>query len=252
LTHKVWAGSFRPSPKDPSFLFKVGRQIQSNEGLDHITKGNGLWTSGITVPHWFRYAIACARNEGKKMKIPLATICVISSLLFSCGYALQSRTNPLRSYGVETVFVEQFTNSTFRPGLEQLFSTAMIREIQKSRSFRIVGRREMADSILSGAVTSAESGISSTKSVELSPGKRSDVASEYSASVAVSISLRDRHGRVLFSQAVSSSKIYPGVAVLGEGSATVPLTNESEQRLAIQFLASQMMASVYQRMVDTF
>ena len=49
-------------------------------------------------------------------------------------------------------------------------------------------------------------------------------------------------------------KIYTGALrdQPDDSGATVPLINESEQRIAIQFLASQMMASVYQRMIDTF
>lgn len=45
---------------------------------------------------------------------------------------------------------------------------------------------------------------------------------------------------------------HPGSAQKGDAGSTAPLVNDSEQRLAIQFLATQMMASVYQRMIDTF
>lgn len=181
------------------------------------------------------------------------TICAIALLsLTACGYHFQGRDNPLKKLGVEKIYVSQFRNSSYRPGIEQLFSTAMIREIQKSRSFELVSSEEQADAILTGEVTGADATISSSKSVEIIPGKNLDVATEYNAGVNCLITLKDRRERVIFSQSVNGNKIFPGSTFSGEQSATNSLVNDSEQRLAIQFLATEMMASVYQRMIDTF
>lgn len=191
--------------------------------------------------------------------------CIIL-LLPGCAYKFQGRHNPLRELGVERIYVEQFRNDTYRPGVEQLFSSAMIREIQKYRSFRLVDSREAADAILRGTVTGVSSDITSQRLVELNPpapgatagsggsqvNSSKSVASEFSAGVSCAVVLEDKHGRQIFSQSVASSKLYPGAVRLGDEGATVPLINDSEQRLAIQFLASQMMASVYQRMIDAF
>jgi hypothetical protein len=57
---------------------------------------------------------------------------------------------------------------------------------------------------------------------------------------------------VVFTRTETGNKIYPGSTRFGEAGATGPLVNDSEQRLAVQFLASQMMASTYQRMIDIF
>lgn len=185
--------------------------------------------------------------------LPRLTICVIALLALSaCGYHFQGRDNPLKEMGVEKIYVAQFRNSTFRPGVEQLFSTAMMREIQKSRSFQLVSSEEQADAVLTGEVATADATLSSSKSVEISPGKNVDVATEYNSGVSCQITLKDRRERVIFSQSVSGNKIFPGATNKGEQSATNSLVNDSEQRLAIQFLASEMMASVYQRMIDTF
>ena len=79
-----------------------------------------------------------------------------------------------------------------------------------------------------------------------------NVASEYDANVSCSVLLRDRRGRPIFTQTITDDKVHPGRAQLGDQGATAPTANDSEQRLAVQFLANEMMASVYQRMVDSF
>jgi outer membrane lipopolysaccharide assembly protein LptE/RlpB len=182
----------------------------------------------------------------------LLLIVTSCAILFSCGYQFQGRHNPLKELGVERIYVAQFRNRTYRPGIEQLFSTAMVREIRKSGSFRLVDSEADADAVLEGTVIRADATISSTKSQSISTEKVVDVAAEYNSAVSVSVQLRDKSGKVIFSRTAGSNKIFPGATSLGDRGATVPLVNESEQRLAIQFLAAEMMAGVYQRMIDTF
>lgn len=179
--------------------------------------------------------------------------CAILLLFFSCSYHFQGAKNPLKELGIEKVYISSFQNSTFRPGIEQLFSTAMIREFQKYRNFQLVNSEKQADAILSGNITVADSSISSTKDFDIVE-KKIKVASEYTASVNCTVDLKDRFGRTIFSQNIGGAKNYSGALRdrPDDSGATVPLINESEQRIAIQFLASQMMASVYQRMIDTF
>lgn len=177
---------------------------------------------------------------------------MIFATFSSCSYHFQGAKNPLKELGVEKVYIASFENTTFRPGLEQLFSTAMIREFQKYGNFKVVNSETEADAILTGNITAADSGISNMKSFDI--GKSINVGSEFVASVNCTVELTDKFGRVIFSQNIGSSKTYSGAlrSTPGDSGATVPLINESEQRIAIQFLASQMMASVYQRMIDTF
>jgi outer membrane lipopolysaccharide assembly protein LptE/RlpB len=188
----------------------------------------------------------------------ILALCASVFLLQACGYQFQGRRNPLKELGVERIYVEQFRNETYRPGVEQLFSSAMIREIQKSRAFTLVDDRTQADAVLTGVITTADSLISSPRQVNIRDPrtgqsiKQLDVAAEYNAVVQCDVRLTDRDGRVIFSQATSGNKIHPGSTDVGPAGATVSLINESEQRLAIQFIASQMMAGVYQRMIDTF
>lgn len=184
--------------------------------------------------------------------LALCAICVsLLTLLNGCAYRFQGAHNPLKELGIQKVYVTSFRNRTYRPGVEQLFTTAMIREIGRAKAFELVNSEAEADAVMSGAVTAADSAPGSSKVFKVSDDNV-DVAVEFNASVSCSIELRDRRNRLVFAQTVSGSKIHPGSAQKGDAGATAPLNNDSEQRLAIQFLASQMMASVYQRMIDTF
>ncbi|MCO5143517.1 MAG: LPS assembly lipoprotein LptE [Oligoflexia bacterium] len=172
----------------------------------------------------------------------------------SCGYQFQNRTNPLQRLGIEKLYIENFKNDTYRPGIEQFFSTALIREIQRSGAFEIVNNRDEADAVVGGTITQADALPSSLSSTAIggATDKSIDVAAQFSAVVSCGITVTDRSGRALFSQSVSGNKIYPGSRAVGDKGATVSLVNESEQRLAIHFIAAEMMSSVYQRLVDVF
>lgn len=184
---------------------------------------------------------------------PRAILLPLFLALGACSYQFQGTRNPLKDLGVQKIYVKSFKNESFRPGIEQLFTTAMVREIQKSRAFILVDTERSADAVLTGTVTSADSTISSTKSVPLGT-KSVQVASEYSANVNCSVVLTEtgEAKNVIFSHSVSGSKVYPGATQTGDAGATVPLVNDSEQRIAYQFLATQLMSSVYQRMIDLF
>jgi len=180
-------------------------------------------------------------------------LCAIVIPLFAagCGYRFQSAHNPLLDLGIRKIYVAEFRNKTYRPGIEHFFTTAMIREIAHSKSFELTSSKADADAVLSGEVSSAEDSVNATSNVMV--GDRPvAIASEYNARVSCSITLTDRRGRKIFHHAVSGNKSHPGSGTLGDAGATAPLNNDSEQRLAVQFLAGEMMASAYQRMIDTF
>jgi len=183
-------------------------------------------------------------------RVGFLALCAIS--ITGCAYRFQGAHNPLRELGIRKIYVAGFRNGTFRPGIEHLFTTAMIREIGRAKAFELVNSEADADAVLSGKVTAADSVPGSTKIYSVGVKGSVDMAVEYSAGVSCLVELRDRHKRMIFSQSVSDSKIHPGSAQKGDAGSTAPLVNDSEQRLAIQFLASQMMASAYQRMIDTF
>lgn len=169
---------------------------------------------------------------------------------------MQGTRNPLQDFGIQKIYVENFKNNTYRAGIEQMFTTAMVRQIEGGRTFKIVNSRDSADAILNGTVNSAEAGITSTTqlSAGTAPGaKVLNVATQFSASVSCSVTLQEPGGKVIFTQSFSGNKNFTGaVWNNNDEGATVPLTNDSEQRIAYEFLSGQMMSSAYQRMIDLF
>jgi hypothetical protein len=180
-------------------------------------------------------------------------LAICSVLLVACGYTLQGTKNPLHDFGIQTIYVKGFTNITYRPGLEQMFTTAMIREIEKGGTFRLVSNPKDADAILTGVVTSAESSAATTTALTIPNSTTTiQVASEYTASISCQITLKERNNKVIFDQSFSGSKNFSGDIQTGDAGATVPTTNDSQQRVAYQFLSADLIAGAYQRMIDLF
>lgn len=196
----------------------------------------------------------------KEAMIFLRSLCLalFAFGLSSCGYHSQNRVNPLEKIGVRKIFVDTFNNKTYRPGLEHNFTTAMVREIRKGGAFTVVGRREDADAVLKGTLFHVDD-LPSPGSVRLGDGRDSTVATSFVAAVSCLITLTDIDGRVIFSEAFSSSKGHPASLVIldnrlvdQQANATAPLINESEQRLAIRYLSEQIIFDAYQRMIEVF
>ncbi|HEY8279128.1 MAG TPA: LPS assembly lipoprotein LptE [Bdellovibrionota bacterium] len=177
-------------------------------------------------------------------------------LLSGCAYHFQGTSNPLSELGIRKIYVTEFRNKTYRPGIEQYFTTAMVREIARSRVLELVNSEKEADAVLNGEIVSAESVPGTTKVFTVGesspPARVMNIATDYSSSVSCSVTLLDRRGRAVFFQTINDSKVHPGFAKERDAGQTGPLVNDSEQRLSVQFLASLMMSSVYQRMIDTF
>ena len=185
------------------------------------------------------------------MRFAWLGLCIAPLFLTACGYQFQGEKNPFQELGIRRIYVTEFRNETFRPGIEHLFTSAMVRELEKSKIFVLVDSKSKADAILSGVVTEAATGPSSTTAITVR-GTDQQVAAQYNASITCGVSLTEVSGRPVFSHSVTRSKQYPGTALTGAEGATVPLLNESEERLAYQFLATSMMSNAYQNMVDLF
>ena len=178
-------------------------------------------------------------------------------LPLGCGYSFQGTENPFAKLGIETIYVQAFENASYRLGVEHFFTRAMVREIERAKVFRITNDRERADAILRGSL----SGISrepSGKTV-LIGDKSAQVATTFRATASVHIELVDRFDNLIYRGSVSGNRSHPGSLVLGSNdvvlqndNVTAPLINESEQRLALRFLADQMMGDAYQQMLAVF
>ncbi len=180
-------------------------------------------------------------------------------ILTGCGYSLRKTENPLHSLGIQKVFISNFNNKTYRPGLEYFFTKAMMQEIERYGAFTITNDIEEADAIIEGTIF----GIKATpvsKSIRIDAETSAAIATSYQGSITCAVNMTDRYGRVVFSEAFSSSKAFPAPLVLSGADSnvvpgandTAPLISSSEERLAMRFLARELMANAYQRISDIF
>lgn len=197
----------------------------------------------------------------RRLRFFLSLLAVTVLLLSqaACGYQFRGAENPLHDIGIRKIFVETFANKTYRPGIEYFFTKAMIREIERYDAFEIVNNKDKADAVLSGTITSISAGPA-PKSVRIDADTTATIATSFSGSVTCAVSLVAKSGREIFSGSFSGSKAYPGSLVLAGDennvvrgfNDTTALINDSEQRLAIRFLATELMAEAYQRISDIF
>lgn len=177
----------------------------------------------------------------------LLLLCV--PFLQSCGYTFQSATNPLAKVGIKRIFVKNFRNDSYRPGIEHYFSNALAREIKRFGTFRLVSSPDQADAIFSGVVRQVDSAPAGDTTV----GRRKiSVATNLYSAVTVDTVLIDKDGQKIFGHTVTNSKIHTAAPFGDETGQTAHLINESEQRLAYRDISVEMMAEVYQRLVDVF
>lgn len=172
-------------------------------------------------------------------------------LLFvtACGYGFQGAKNPLERIGIRRIYVENFRNNSYRPGIERYFVSALVREIERFGTFEVVGSKSDADAVFQGTVREADSAPSDAIAV----GRRKvEIASKLNSRVTVDTKLISKDGSQVFAYSVSNGKLHVGAPFGDEVGHTAHLINESEERLAYRDISVEMMAEVYQRLVDVF
>jgi len=76
------------------------------------------------------------------------------AVMSGCGKAQQPYSSQfLYPENIETVYVEMFENDTFRRGLEYELTDAVAKRIEAETPYKIVSDRDVADSIISGKIT---------------------------------------------------------------------------------------------------
>ncbi|MBN1393834.1 MAG: LptE family protein [Pirellulales bacterium] len=122
-----------------------------------------------------------------KKRIRVAT--PLAALLLLCGCAAyQIGNESLYPAGIRTVHVPMFDSNSFRRGLGERLTEAVVKEIEAKTPYKIVDDAN-ADSVLSGAI------VSERKSV-LVPSLSGD-AREVQVAMSVQVSWIDRHGRMI-------------------------------------------------------
>ncbi len=192
--------------------------------------------------------------------------CALLLSLAGCGYGLQNSRSPLRDKeDIYTVYIEPFSNATYKPGAENVVYNSVVRAISAGRRIKIVYNRDDADAVIFGSVRSAEiSAYSDTYIFNLSPaglgelvtpGK--DLISTYEGSLTCSFRMNRAYNQnsksaEIWSGAFTSKKPFATSARLGPQGVTTALINETEFDRAILELSDRIADDMHESMLAMF
>lgn len=157
-------------------------------------------------------------------------------LLAGCGYHLPGRSSDLPPE-VQTLYIELFSNRTAEPFLENSLTDRVTDRFARTRSLRLVERRDRADAVLSGVVTSY-----TTSPISYD---RRDVITEYRSIMTIAVTLRQtKDDRVLWKGNVDWSEEYP--ANLDKSA------QEDNEAAAIEVIVDRLSQELYFRITENF
>jgi len=164
------------------------------------------------------------------------TIFLLSWVFWGCGYRLEGRETSLPPE-IRTIAVPTMGNRTLEAGIENIFTTALVREFNRDRRLRLVRAKE-ADSILRGSIQ--DFSISSVTYDE------AGLAIEYRVEVTVDVSLRrvDTDEVLWQTDPIRETQTYRVISDV--------LTNEARKREAVEEIARELAETVHDRIVDRF
>ena len=138
-------------------------------------------------------------------------------LLVGCGYQLTGSKTHLPP-GVTSIAIPTFANQTFEPGIEILFTQAILKEFIRDRRVKILDKTQ-ADSVLEGTIKSF--------GLQSSSYNAEGFVLEYQATVVVDLILRSRNGEILWKENnLSATGWYRTLSSV--------LTNEASKSEALQ------------------
>ena len=151
-----------------------------------------------------------------------------------CGYRFTGSGN--FPAGVKTVFITILKNHTSETGVENVFTNDLIYEFTRNRKGALDGM-DKADAILLGVIESM--------SIETISRKGISTPLERRVAVAVSLKLKDRKGKVIWSvESISAKEVY--------NVASDKIATEKNRRDAISALSKRVAEKVYNRLTDNF
>jgi outer membrane lipopolysaccharide assembly protein LptE/RlpB len=162
----------------------------------------------------------------------LSMICLV--LLMGCGYQMVGKETHVPP-GLSSIAIPTFKNRTFEPGIEIPFTQAFLNEFIQDKRVKVVSRAE-ADAILEGVVTSF---IAAAGAYD-----RSGFVLQYTTSIVVDLSLRDRTGKVLWQEGASETQWFRA--------SSTGVTNEAAKQVAIQRTAGFMAERIRNRFFYNF
>lgn len=192
-----------------------------------------------------------------------AILLLVPIFIFSsCAYTFQARGNPWKDQGIERVQIRTLQNNSLKPGAENVFTSALLKEFSRGARLRLASDSQDADAFLEGTIDSITNGISSSTTVpqiaQNDPDAKqffSDVtiATEYSTAAQITVRLvRKRDRAVVWTQSFAQNKLYPGnnrFGLLGDTSMQI---NSSEQDLALYEIARNLANDAYDAVLEAF
>lgn len=133
---------------------------------------------------------------------------------------------------IQTIYVPMFQSASFRPGLGERLTEAVVKEIELRTPYKVVGSMEKADSILSGRI------VSETKRTVVE--NRYDDPRETAVQLQVEVQWVDQRGREL--TPMQSVPLPPDLARIAAEATLVPEVGQSiatAHQSAIEQLARQ-------------
>lgn len=86
-------------------------------------------------------------------KLTLGLCLVVLTLLSACGYHISGRGENLPD-DIQSIFVVPFTNKTTEPFIENQLTNEVRDQFSRRRTLEVVADEELADTIMSGVITS--------------------------------------------------------------------------------------------------
>lgn len=191
----------------------------------------------------------------------LITASLLAVILAGCGYGFRSRANTWENEGIRRIYIEPLVNNTLRPGVEVVFTSALLKEFAQGGRIALVNDKKGADAVLTGTLVNVESRIfSQTTADQVSkdppPGQGLDstfvIATEYTASALINMQLQRVDGTPLWSQGFSRSRIYPAANQGGDIGNTGVLINESRMSMALGEIATFLAVEVHDLFFERF
>lgn len=193
----------------------------------------------------------------------IAAILAIASLVAGCAYNVRRSNNPLLGeMGIHRLYIDTFTNRTFKPGVDITVQSAIEKMIRSQAQVQIVKSIEDADSVLRAEIVNARyQANASTTGNRLQPTSIGEqfgnytVATVYLAYLSCVVELyrkKQGPGKPLWKTEFGRSKTFPGSNQLGIYGTTSSLINESEFERALDDMSSQIALDVHESMVGIF
>lgn len=103
-------------------------------------------------------------NQEIRKDVSVIFIVIVAVFLFSGCDSLESYSDEtLYPGGIESVYVEMFDNKTYQRGIEYDLTDALAKRIESETPYKIVTNRNLADTVISGYVTSLGTSVLSVE-----------------------------------------------------------------------------------------